>query len=289
MSQYSKFIRPGFVRVGATSSPQTGVYLTAYKKGSQIVVVVVNNSSSSVAQTFTIPGGTASYFTPYVTSTTKNFNKESNIVTSGNSFNATLDASSVTTFVSDGNPDLPVELTSFNANIVGDKVNISWATATEKNNAGFEIQRSVDNKQFVSIGFVKGNGTTTERQSYSFTDNNTGNKLYYRLKQVDFDGSFTYSNVLEVSAVPQNFELLQNYPNPFNPVTQIKYSVPENAYISLKVYNLLGEEVATLFEGYKQPGNYEVTFNGSGLASGIYLYRLKANEINLTKKFVLLK
>ena len=289
MSQYSKFIRPGFFRIEATTNPQAGVYLTAYKKGTLVVIVVVNNNSSSIAQTFTIPGGTASNFTPYITSQTKNCNKESDIATSANSFNATLDASSVTTFVSDGNPDLPVELTSFNAKVVGDKVSLSWITATEKNNAGFEIQRSIDNKQFVSIGFIKGNGTTTERQSYSFTDNNTGNKLYYRLKQVDFDGSFTYSNVLEVSAAPQNFELFQNYPNPFNPTTQIKYSVPEKTFISLKVYNLLGEEVATLFEGYKQPGNYEVTFNGAGLASGIYLYILKTNSFTQTRKLVLLK
>ena len=289
MSQYSKFIRPGFSRIEATSNPQVSVYLTAYKKGTQVIIVVVNNNSSSIAQTFTIPDGTASYFTPYITSTTKNFNKGSNITTSGNSFTATLDASSVTTFVSDGNPDLPVELTSFSAKVVGDKINLSWSTATEKNNSGFEIQRSADNKQFVSVGFVKGYGTTAERQSYSFVDNNMGTKLYYRLKQIDFDGSFAYSNVVEVSAVPQTFELSQNYPNPFNPTTKIKYSVPEKSYISLKAYNLLGEEVATLFEGYKQAGNYEVTFNGSGLSSGVYFYQLKAENFVKIKKLVLLK
>ena len=288
MSQYSKYIRPGFKKVWATQNPQSGVSLTAFTNGTKLVVVAVNESSASIAQTINLPNASFTKFTPYVTSQTKNSNQENDITISSNKTTATLDKSSVTTFVSD-DVTLPVEIISFNANVVENQINLTWSTASESNNAGFEIERSIDLKNFVKIGYVEGNGTTSERQNYSFIDNLSAAKIYYRFKQIDFDGTFSYSKIVEVSTVHQTFSLLQNYPNPFNPVTQIKYSVPENTYISLKVFNMLGQEVATLFEGLQKTGNYTASFNGSGLASGLYIYQLKANDFVATKKLLLLK
>ncbi len=288
MSQFSRFIRPDYYKVSATENPQTGVYVTAYKSAAKLIVVVVNENSTPTEQTFNLINGPFNKFTPYVTSKTKNSFQGSDVAVSNYSFTATLEDSSVTTFVSD-DVTLPVEIISFKANAVGNLINLTWSTASEKNNAGFEIQRSIDIKNFIKIGFVEGNGTTTERKNYSYSDNFTANKIYYRFKQLDFDGSFSYSKIVEVSTAPLTFSLSQNYPNPFNPVTQIKYSVPEDTYISLKVFNMLGQEVATLFEGLQKTGNFTASFNGSGLASGLYIYQLKANDFVATKKLLLLK
>lgn len=289
MSQYSRFIRPGFLRVDVDDNPQAGVYLTAYRSDDQVVIVAVNTSTSSKTQMFTLKNGGVSLFTPYVTSQTKNCTQESSINVSNKTFSATLDASSITTFVSNIEPGLPVELISFNANVVANKVSLTWSTATETNNAGFEIQRSIDGKEFVTVGYVEGKGTTAKEQFYSYTEEISDRHLYYRLKQVDYNGSSKYSEIVEVDALPLTYSLSQNYPNPFNPTTQIKYSVPADGFISLKVYNLLGEEVATLFEGMQTAGNYLLTFDASGVAGGVYLYQLKSSNFVETKKLILLK
>ena len=199
MSQFSRFIRPGFCRVNVTY-PQSKVYISAYKDTSGIVVVAINDSSTTIDYTFEFEGVSVQSFSTYVTSATKNCVQESDVSVSGNSFTVTLDASSVTTFVSED----PV-------------------------------------------------------------------------------------GVKEETSVPIEFQLYQNYPNPFNPTTQIKYSIPENDYISLKVYNLLGELVATLFNGYQQSGSHLVTFDGMGLPNGVYLYQLVTDNFTDTKKLVLLK
>jgi glucuronoarabinoxylan endo-1,4-beta-xylanase len=288
MSQFSRFIRPGYLRINATSIPQSNIYLSAYRSDSKVVIVVVNNSPSSKDQTFTFANGSVAKFTPYVTSQTKNCEQGNDISVTNGSFTTTLDASSVTTFVSDASL-VPVEMLSFTANAVEDKIHLSWITATEKNNRGFEIQRSVDKQSFVTIGYAEGKGTTTERQSYSFIDYGVGEQLFYRLKQIDLDGTFQYSNIVEVSSVPKIFTLSQNFPNPFNPVTQIKYSIPEESYISLIVYNLVGEKVATLFEGNQKAGYHVASFDGSKLAGGVYLYRLNANDFTETRKLIILK
>ena len=288
MSQFARFIRPGYTRVNATAIPQRDVYLSAYRSNSKVVIVVINNSSSSKEQTFTFYNGSVAKFTPYVTTQIKNCEQASDIVVSNGRFTATLDGSSVTTFVSDDTL-VPVELLSFTANSIQDKIQLSWITATEKNNKGFEVQRSIDKKEFATIGYVKGMGTTTEKQSYSFVDQASGEKLFYRLKQLDFDGTFEYSVIVEVSTTPRTFSLSQNYPNPFNPVTQIKYSIPEDSYISLKVYNLVGEEVAALFGGNQKAGNHVASFDGSEIAGGVYFYQLRANNFTETKKLIILK
>jgi subtilisin family serine protease len=186
---------------------------------------------------------------------------------------------------------VPVEMVSFNASVIRDAVELSWMTATETNNQGFQVERMSDGGTFEQIGFVAGFGTTTEPKSYSFVDTKLNSGSYtYRLKQIDFDGSYEYSN--EVNAVvelPLEYTLEQNYPNPFNPTTIIKYSIPEDGYVKLAVYNLLGEEVATVVSTFQKAGRYEVNFNASGLSSGVYVYKIEAGNYTASKKLVLMK
>lgn len=197
-----------------------------------------------------------------------------------------------------GGGTVPVELTSFTASAQSGYVKLNWSTATETNNRMFEIERRQENSDFVLIGFVEGNGTTTERQEYSYIDRDvTTGKYYYRLKQIDFDGTFEYSSEIEVDAAPTSFSLEQNYPNPFNPSTKIKYSIPsviasgakQSLLVTLKVYDVLGNEVATLVNEEKPAGIYEVTFNASGLSSGVYFYSIRAGDFVETKKMILIR
>ena len=196
---------------------------------------------------------------------------------------------------------VPVELQNFTAEVADNKVELSWSTATEINNKGFEIQRkkSVDRSQesqWKVLSFVPGFGTTTEIHNYSFNDEEvqTGN-YQYRLKQIDFDGTFEYSNIIEATVdVPTNFSLEQNYPNPFNPSTKIKFTIPSNvksetSNVSLIVYDVLGNEIATLVNEQKSAGTYEMEFDGTGLTSGIYFYKIKAGSYIETKKMLLIK
>ncbi len=192
--------------------------------------------------------------------------------------------------------NVPVELISFNGSASGNEVTLIWATATETNNSGFEIERSQmssvkSQKVWEKIGFVSGSGTTTEPKTYSYIDENLSSGVYqYRLKQIDFDGSFEYSNIVEVEVtVPIEFSLEQNYPNPFNPSTNIKYSIPADGNVTLKVYDILGNEVITLVNGFKQAGTFDVMFDGSNLSSGVYYYRLTSGEMITTKKLMLTK
>jgi hypothetical protein len=186
---------------------------------------------------------------------------------------------------------VPVELTSFTASVTGTSINLNWSTASEINNSGFEVERKTANSSWQKLGFVNGNGTTTEKQTYSYTDRNLTEGSYnYRLKQVDFNGEFEYSNVIEVLVVaPNKFELSQNYPNPFNPSTSISFTLPQAGNVKLSVYNLLGQEVQTLVNGFMETGLHSVNFEAKNLNSGIYLYKLEANGINSVRKMTLLK
>jgi len=187
---------------------------------------------------------------------------------------------------------LPVELTSFTAAIKNGKPYLEWKTATEINNRGFEIQRSYDNNIWNSVGFIKGAGTTSDPQIYSFADavQNQSGSAYYRLRQVDFDGTSKISPVVEVKLNKSlTFCLMQNYPNPFNPSTTIEYNVPNDSHISLKVYDILGKEVMTLVNESKNAGSYSLKVNCSSLNSGVYFYTMKAGSYNQTKKFILMK
>ena len=171
---------------------------------------------------------------------------------------------------------------------------LSWTTATENNNRGFEIERNTGSWE--TIGFIQGAGTSSEPKAYSFTDvlnTNNPNTIYYRLKQIDFDGTYNYSNEVQVHInVPLRFSLTQNYPNPFNPSTRITYTIPEDGLVSLKVYNPLGRQVAELVNEVVRAGTHTVTFNtvgGTGISSGVYFYRLEAGNRVTVRKMVLLK
>jgi len=185
---------------------------------------------------------------------------------------------------------LPVELTTFTANNLGDKVELKWNTATEVNNYGFNIERKPQAGEWTKIGFIKGNGNSNSPKNYSFVDESpVSGKVEYRLKQIDNDGKYEYSKIVEISSEPTQFSLAQNYPNPFNPTTTIQYAIPSAEHVTIKVYNEIGEEVRTLVDENKEAGQYKATFNGSGLASGIYYYRISAGNFIKVKKLMLLK
>jgi len=186
---------------------------------------------------------------------------------------------------------VPVELTSFAASSKNNEVELSWTTATETNNQGFQVERMNAGGTFEQVGYVAGFGTTTEPKAYSFTDSKLEAGNYtYRLKQVDFDGSYEYSDEVNVVVeLPLEYALEQNYPNPFNPSTTIKYSIPEDGFVKLAIYNMLGEEVASIVSNVQKAGRYEVNFNANGLASGVYVYRIEAANFTASKKLMLMK
>ena len=186
---------------------------------------------------------------------------------------------------------IPVELVSFTANTTDDEIVLNWSTATETNNKGFEVLRSTDNSKWETISFVPGNGSTTEIHQYIFRDTPTTHGFYkYKLKQIDFDGSYKISEIVEIEFnVILEFELSQNYPNPFNPVTTINYILPEDNQVSLKVFDVLGKEICTLVKEYKNKGKYSINFNAENLSTGIYIYRLESGNFSSVKKLMLIK
>lgn len=201
---------------------------------------------------------------------------------------------------------LPVELSSFSVNSVeGTKAQLQWETATEVNNYGFEIERSLavnedeseskTEPNWETVTFVKGHGNSNSTKTYSFTDKNLvgGSKFVYRLKQIDIDGTFEYSDAVEIEVLPNKYELLQNYPNPFNPETNIKFSLPEDAKIAINIYNVLGERVATILNKDLKAGFHQVNFNttsaGYKLSSGVYIYTLESKSFSQVKKMILMK
>ncbi len=191
---------------------------------------------------------------------------------------------------------IPVELTSFTSKVIGNNVVLSWSTATEVNNSGFQVERKLANGNFTSVGFVKGYGTTTEEQNYVFSDNNVVvGKYTYRLKQVDFGGTFDYSSEIEVEVVvPEKFDLSQNYPNPFNPSTSIKFNLATDSKVTLKLFDVIGQVVATLINTDLAAGYHSIVVDGSNLSSGVYFYRLDAAGVNgqkysSVKKMILTK
>ena len=186
---------------------------------------------------------------------------------------------------------LPVELLSFTASVSGNSVTLNWATATELNNSGFDILRQAQNSQWEKIAFIPGSGTSTERRSYSYIDNDLASGQYsYRLNQIDFDGSSELSDVVYVDVNnPAQYGLSQNYPNPFNPNTTIKFSIPEASNVTLKVFNTLGEEISVLVNRVMEAGTHEINFDASQLQSGIYFYRIDAGAFSQVKKMTLLK
>ncbi|MFH1198009.1 MAG: alpha-amylase family glycosyl hydrolase [bacterium] len=234
----------------------------------------------------------------------------STLTVSGGRVHIQLPARSYSVWV-EGETPVPVELVSFIGKVVDDKVILNWQTATEVNNYGFEVERSVIlsgaknllTRNWQNIGFIGGSGSSNSTKEYSFIDKDIASGSYsYRLKQIDTDGSFNYSKEIEIScnSHPSTFELYQNYPNPFNPTTTIKYSIPAGVgasypdksgqvMTSLRIYDVLGNEVATLINEMKSSGIYEIEFDASSLTTGIYFYILRCGNFMSVKKMAVLK
>ena len=191
---------------------------------------------------------------------------------------------------------LPVELNSFISSVSGNNVLLNWTTSSEENNSGFDIERSnvkgQTSDEWSNISFIQGHGTTTTPNNYEFTDRNLNSGKYkYRLKQIDFNGNFKYydlSNEVVIGS-PEKFELSQNYPNPFNPVTNLGFGISNSGFVSLKVYDVLGNEIKTLVNEIKPAGYYEIEFDGNSLPSGIYYYKLESGSFSQVKKMIFVK
>ena len=192
---------------------------------------------------------------------------------------------------------LPVELVSFTGVVQNNNVYLEWKTENELNNYGFEIEKRVDGSHspvsiWQMIGFVRGNGNSNSPKFYSYIDNDVKkvSAYRYRLKQIDTDGSYTYSPEISVTInIPGYFSLSQNYPNPFNPSTSILYTIGKMHFVNLTIYDVMGIEIVTLVDEEKPAGTHEVEFDGSELTSGIYFYRIQAGEFIETKTMVFMK
>jgi hypothetical protein len=198
---------------------------------------------------------------------------------------------------------IPVELTDFAVTAKTSNATLAWKTATETNNYGFDIERRIveavssksqtTNINWEKVGFVAGNGTSNSAHSYSYSDASVISGTYaYRLKQIDNDGIYKYSSEAEVTiSAPKVFALNQNYPNPFNPTTTIKYDIPVGTHgnVSIKVFDIVGHEVASLVNETKEAGSYQAVWNAGKFASGVYFYRLQAGSFTRTKKLILMK
>jgi hypothetical protein len=198
---------------------------------------------------------------------------------------------------------MPVELSYFSVSVANNNVTLLWGTVSEVNNDSFLIERkNVDSINWIVRGSVQGSGTSNIPHDYLFNDTCLSNgSYYYRLKQVDFGGSYNYhdlNSIIVVNTVSisnqsalsaEGFNLHQNYPNPFNPSTEIRFSVAENVNVTLKVYDMSGKEVAVLVNEMKSKGEHSVAFNASGLSSGTYFYKFKAGSVEQVKKMTLVK
>lgn len=207
-----------------------------------------------------------------------------------------------------GGSPFPVELTTFFANIVENVVTLQWETATEVNNYGFDIERKnppppggraglnpLQGEDFEKIGFVEGHGNSNSPKEYSFIDDNPpSGTIHYRLKQIDTDGSYEYSEVVSIeTGIPKDYELKQNFPNPFNPTTKIIYKLPADGFVTMKIYNVLGKEIVSLVNENKKAGTHTIIFDGStaggGLSSGIYILRFNSGNYTGLIKMILLR
>ncbi|MFQ5752899.1 MAG: T9SS type A sorting domain-containing protein, partial [bacterium] len=192
---------------------------------------------------------------------------------------------------------VPVELSSFEVKVnASGQVELFWRTQTESNNYGFEVQRKAQNTAFEKIGFVPGAGTTSEPQYYDYVDHNLAPGVYfYRLKQIDFDGAFEYSQMIRAELpAPHDFILYQNYPNPFNASTKLKFELPEDSHVIIQIFNTKGQQVITLIDQDYMVGIHEVVWDGltdsqTSAPSGLYLCRFQTKNIRKTQKMILLR
>jgi photosystem II stability/assembly factor-like uncharacterized protein len=184
---------------------------------------------------------------------------------------------------------VPVELTSFSSSVNGNRVTLSWVTATETNNSGFAVERSSDGN-FEQRGYVQGSGTTTAVSSYSYSEDIKTGRYIYRLKQIDYDGSFSYSDEISVEiSAPYEYTLEQNYPNPFNPSTSIKYQIPAEGFVTINIYDINGGKISSLINQVQKAGRYEIIFDASDFSSGIYFYKMASGSYTSVRKMILVK
>lgn len=186
---------------------------------------------------------------------------------------------------------LPVELSAFVSSVNENNVSLKWTTASEINNAGFDIERMTLNNQWSKVGFVNGNGTVNSSSNYSFSERVNSGTYNYRLKQTDINGNFEYFNLSNevIVGIPSGFSLSQNYPNPFNPSTKIDFALPKDGNVKIVLFDLSGKEISTLVNENRVAGYYNVQFNASNLSSGIYFYSIISNGYTATKKMSLIK
>jgi hypothetical protein len=297
------------VTVGSVSNKPTDA---TYSAGLADAGQVAFRKTSDGSVIFALATGAITTFafgqtTSHTTTTSGSSQGAFQLTASGSTYTRTSDnnadytlvaAASISQVPCSGDAPLPVELDSFTALAYASKVKLNWSTATEVNNYGFEIERAIHNgldglKDWSKIGFVDGHGTTNAPQNYSYTDDIfSAGAFLYRLKQIDRDGAFQYSDTVEVTAAlkADDYHLDQNFPNPFNPSTTIRFAVKSPQRVSLKVYNMLGQEVRTLFNQEAEAGVvYAYPFDGSGLSSGVYYYRLRTVEHTELKKMLMLK
>jgi photosystem II stability/assembly factor-like uncharacterized protein len=191
----------------------------------------------------------------------------------------------------DRNFIVPVELTLFKADVIPAGVELNWHTSSEKNNSGFAIERMSDKSSFEQIAFIPGRGTTLEFNKYTYLDQDiTSGKYSYRLKQIDYDGTYAYTNVIEVNiSNPASYSLSQNYPNPFNPSTAITFEILSKEHVTLKIYDVLGNLIKEVIDGEKEAGRHTIYFNASDISSGVYFYELKAGSYSSVRKMMLMK
>lgn len=275
-------LTPSFTTQGSTAHMELSIPWNSISSGNgkpsyfRIVFYMTNGNSGSIYAYGESPTGNpdGSTSSPIITNWWGGYS-----VTDGVDPSATSDAA------------LPVELTSFIAVTNNDSVNLNWETATEVNNYGFEILRSSNINDWTKIGFVNGNGNSNSPKHYLFVDHPTGAvNFQYKLKQIDFDGAFEYSPVINVELeTPPNFSIQQNYPNPFNPSTTIEYQLPQKSYVTIKVFDSIGNELNTLVSGYKDVGNHQIKFNAEDYSSGVYFYTIKTDNFIKTNKMLLIK
>jgi hypothetical protein len=187
---------------------------------------------------------------------------------------------------------IPVELVSFTASVINKKVTLNWKTATEVNNLGFEIERGTPETALTKISFVDGAGNSLSDKEYSFVDElNRSDRYSYRLKQINFDGSFAYSNTVEVNFefIPTDYSLSQNYPNPFNPSTTIQYALPNVTFVRITIYDILGKEIKLLVNEEQNPGEYKIVYDAKELSGGVYYCKINAESLNGGQNFTSVK
>jgi hypothetical protein len=223
-----------------------------------------------------INGGSVNNFTRYL-------QYKANISTSDLSNTVVLQDFSVNC-----NFAFPVTLLDFKGRTFNRDINLEWSTASESNNKGFEVQRSANGSDWNTIGFVPGVGTSSTLQKYHYEDRGLSpSKYYYRLKQIDFDGKFKYSSVINFNLVEKaGYSLEQNYPNPFNNRTMISYSVPRATKVRLTIYDLQGRIMKVMEEGVKPAGKHTVELITGSMGKGIYYYKMDADEFSSTRKMI---